>query len=165
MPFGFSWLLTFSPDSALIASADGDTSIRVYDARTGALHSSTTDLLLESFGLDFSPDGKFLFAGGADRAISVIDPASGKILRTLPRQPGVPKALVASPDGKHVAAMYPLPNYFNHISVVLVWDLAAQTVLARFEKPGFVVLGGTFVGGRLLLVGGSGNELSVWSVQ
>ena len=157
--------LAFSPDGTMLASADGDTAIRVYDAHTGVLRATVTDLLLESFALDFSPDGKSLLVGGADRAISVIDPMNGKIVRALPKQSGVPKALLVSPDGKQAAAMYPLPDRFNQLSVVLVWDLGAQTVRARFEKPGVFVIGGAFAGDRFLVIGNSGGELSIWSVK
>jgi WD40 repeat protein len=157
--------LAFSPDSATLASADGDTAIRIYDAHTGVLRTTATDLLLESFSLDFSPDGKFLLVGGADRAISVIDPMNGKIVRALPKQSGVTKALLISPDGKQAAALYPLPDRFNQLSVVLVWDLGAQTVRARFEKPGVFVIGGAFAGDHFLLVASSGGELSIWSVK
>jgi WD40 repeat protein len=157
--------LAFSPDSAMLASAEGDTAIRVYDAHTGVLRVTATNLLLESFSLDFTPDGKSLLVGGADRTISVIDPMNGKIVRALPKQSGVTKALLVSPDGKQAAAMYPLPDRFNQLSVVLVWDLGAQTVRARFEKPGVFVIGGAFAGDRFLLIGNSGGELGIWSVK
>jgi WD40 repeat protein len=157
--------LAFSPDSAMLASADGDTAIRIYDAHTGVLRTTATDLLLETFSLDFSPDGKSLLVGGADRTISVIDPMNGKIVRALPKQSGVTKALLVSPDGKQAAAMYPLPDRFNQLSVVLVWDLGAQTVRARFEKPGVFVIGGAFADGRFLLIGNSGGELGIWSLK
>jgi WD40 repeat protein len=134
--------LAFSPDNAMLASADADTAIRVYDARTGVLRTTVTDLLLESLSIDFSPDGKSLLVGGADRTISVIDPMNGKIVRTLPKQSGLLGALLVSPDGKQAAAMYRLPDRLNQLSVVLVWDLGAQTVRARFEKPGIFVIGG-----------------------
>ena len=157
--------LAFSPDGTMLASADGDTDIRIYDAHTGVLRTTATDLQLESFSLDFSPDGKSLLVGGADRAITVIDPINGKIVRALPKQSGVPKALLISPDGKQAATMYPLPDRFNQLSVLLVWDLDAQTVLARFEKPGVFVIGGAFAGDRFLLIGNSRGELSIWSVK
>jgi WD40 repeat protein len=64
---------------AFSASTDGDTSIRIYDAHTGTLRSTASDLLLESLALDFSSDGKSLFVGGPDQIISVIDTLTGKL--------------------------------------------------------------------------------------
>jgi WD40 repeat protein len=159
--------LAFSPDIAMFASADGDTAIRVYDARTGTLRSTASDLLLESLAIDFSPDSKSLFVGGADNTISVIDPLTGKIRDALPKQSGTLRGLVASGDGKQIAAIYNRPKRFDDasISVVLLWDLGARAVRARFEQPGIAVLGVAFAHDRLLLVGGSGNKLGIWSMQ
>ena len=159
--------LAFSPDDTMLASTDGDTAIRIYDAHTGTLRSTASDLLLESLALDFSSDGKSLFVGGPDQTISVIDSLTGKIRDTLPKQSGTLRGLVASGDGKQVAAIYNLPKRFDDasISVVLLWDLGTRAVLARFEQPGIAILGGAFAHSRLLLVGGSGNKLSIWSLQ
>jgi hypothetical protein len=46
--------LAFSPDGAMLASADGDTAIRISNARTGVLRSTVSELLLESLALGFS---------------------------------------------------------------------------------------------------------------
>ena len=51
---------------------------------------------------------------------------NGKIVRVLPKQSGVPKGLLVSPNGKQAAAMYPLPERFNQLSVVLIWDLGSR---------------------------------------
>jgi len=159
--------LGFSPDGAMLASADGDTAIRIYNARTGVLRSTASELLLESLALDFSPDGKSLFVGGGDNIVSIIDPLTGKISDTLPKQSGAVRGLVASGDGKQIAAICNLPKRFDDasISVALLWDLGTHTVRARFEQPGIAVLGVAFAHGRLSVVGGSGNKLSIWSIQ
>jgi WD40 repeat protein len=165
--FGSSNSLAFSRDSTMLASADGDTVIRVYDAQSGILRSSVSDFLLECLAVDFSPDGKLLFVGGADKSVSVIDPLAGKIRDTFPKQSGILRGLVASPDGKHVAAIHNLPNRFEDasISIVLLWDIGARTVRGSFDKPGVGILGGAFANGRFLLAGYSGNQVNVWSVQ
>jgi len=159
--------LGFSPVGAMLASADGDTAIRIYNARTGVLRSTASELLLESLALDFSPDGKSLFVCGGDNIVSIIDPLTGKISDTLPKQSGAVRGLVASGDGKQIAAIYNLPKRFDDasISVVLLWDLGTHSVRARFEQPGIAVLGVAFANGRLSVVGGSGNKLNIWSIQ
>ncbi|HET9309223.1 MAG TPA: hypothetical protein VFO46_24635 [Candidatus Sulfotelmatobacter sp.] len=159
--------LAFSPDDTMLSSTDGDTAIRVYDAHTGTLRSTASDLLLESLAIDFSSDSKSLFVGGPDQSISVIDPLNGKLRDTMPEQSATVRGLVTSGDGKQIAAIYNLPKRFDDasISVVLLWDLGARSVRARFEHLGIAVLGGAFAGGRFLLVGGSGDKLSIWSLQ
>jgi WD40 repeat protein len=165
--FGSSNALAFSPDSTMLASADGDTAIRVYDARSGILRSTASDFLVESLAVDFPPDGRSLFVGGADKTISVIDPLAGKIRNTFAKQSGLLRGLVASPDGKQIAAIHNLPNRFEDasINIVLFWDIGTRAVRGKFDKPGVGILGGAFTKGRFLLAGSSGNEVSVWSVQ
>ncbi len=76
------------------------------------------------------------------------------------------RGLVASGDGKQIAPIYNLPKRFDDASInVLLWDLGSHAVRARFEQPGIAVLGVAFAHDRLLLVGGSGNKLSIWSIQ
>ena len=159
--------IAFSPDGTMLASTDGDTAIRIYDAHTGTLRSTASDLLLESLALDFSSDSKSLFVGGPDQSISVIDALTGKLRDTLPKQSGTVRGLVSSGDGKQIAAIYNLPKRFDDasISVVLLWDIGARSVRARLEQPGTAVLGGAFTDGRFLLVSGSGNEVGIWSLK
>jgi WD40 repeat protein len=102
--------LAFSPDSAMLASADGDTAIRIYDSRTGTLRSTASDLLLESLALDFSSDSKSLFVGGPDQTISVVDSLTGKIRDTLPKQSGTLRGLVASGDASKSPLSTTCPN-------------------------------------------------------
>jgi WD40 repeat protein len=164
--FGSSMAMSFSPDSGLLATADGDTAIRNYDARTGALRNSVTELLLEPFALAFSADGRYLLAGGADRTISVADAVTGKIRRTLPRQAGVLSSLIISADGKRAGALYYPHNRFDHLAVALVWDLGTDSVQARFEEQSDALMpAAAFVGDRLLLTTEHTSELIVWSLQ
>lgn len=159
--------LAFSPDDTMLASTDGDTAIRIYDAHTGTLRSTASDLLFESLALDFSSDDKSLFVGGPDQIISVIDTVTGRLRYTLPKQSSTLRGMVASDDGKQIAAIYNLPKRFDDasISVVLMWDLGTRSVRARFERPEMAILGGAFARGRFLLVGGSGDKLSTRSLQ
>jgi WD40 repeat protein len=163
--FGSPNSLAFSPDSTLLAAADGDTAIRVYNARTGALRSTAMDRLLESLVVAFSADGKTLLAGGADRIISLSDPTSGKTLRSLPGQPGVLSNIVVSDNGKQAAALYYPPGHFDHLSTALLWDLATATVRTTFQQPGVSLSGVAFAQDRFLLTGTSGNQLGVWSMR
>jgi WD40 repeat protein len=163
--FGYPNSLSFSPDSTLLATADQDTAIRVYDSHSGALRSAATDRLLESLAVTFSADGKTLLAGGADRIISLSDPTSGKTLRSLPGQPGVLGNIVVSDNGKQAVALYYPTGHFDHLSTALLWDLATATVRTTFQEPGVSLSGVAFAQDRFLLTGTSGNQLVVWSMR
>lgn len=165
-PFSGTSAMAFSPDSRWLATADGDTTIRLYDSRTGILRNSVDDLLLESFTIVFSSDGKYILTGGADKVINVIDASSGKVLRSLAKQDDVLVDLRQSRDGKRLAAAYVNPDDPSEPAPVVIWDLETQSPRTRILEPGVVPNGGEFLlDGRLLMTSGSEKELKIWSLR
>ena len=164
-PFGGSPSPAFSPDGAWVAIAGGDTFVRVHDASTGALHSTTQAGLLEPMTVVFSPDGKTLLVGGVDKTIRVIEAASGTISRTIPKQPDLISSLDISPDGKHAVAIYRSAEHFNDINHLRLLDLQNGSILADFQRPGITIYGGTFVGDHYFFAVASGNKLMLWSLS
>src|SRR5580700_11767469 len=55
-PFGGSTSLSFSVDGNWVATADGDSHVRVFDAATGKPRSSGTEFALEPLAVAFSRD-------------------------------------------------------------------------------------------------------------
>lgn len=163
-PFGGSAALSFSPDGKWVATADGDGFVRVYNANTGSLRGTPAGFLLEPFAVVFSPDGKSLVAGGMDKTISIIDPETGKLLRTLPKQPGLILSLDVSADGKQAAVVYGYAEHFFDVNHLSLLDLDSGTVLADFQMQGITITGGAFVGDHYLFTAASGNELTLWSL-
>jgi len=163
-PFGGSAALSFSSDSKSVATADGDGFVRVYNANTGTLRGTPTEFSLEPFAVAFSPDGKSVVAGGMGKTISVIDPETGKVLRMLPKQPGLILSLDVSRDGKQLAVVYGSAEHFFEVNHIALWDLDKGTVLADFQNPGITITGGAFVGDHYLFAATSGNQLTLWSI-
>jgi WD40 repeat protein len=156
----------FSPDNLLLATADADTAIRVYEARTGVLRSTVTALLLETFGLTFSPDGSSLLAGGADRKISVVNAKTGEIRRVLPPRPGVLNIVVISADGRRAGSLHYSLNRFDRLSEAVLWDLGTGNVLARHDEAEDPVLpAAAFSRNRLVIATQHANELRIWSLE
>jgi WD40 repeat protein len=163
-PFGGSAALSFSSDSKSVAAANGDGFVRVYNANTGTLRGTPTEFSLEPFAVAFSPDGKSVIAGGMDKTISVIDPETGKVLRMLPKQPGLILSLDVSADGKQLAVLYGSAEHFFEVNHIAVWDLDKGAMFADFQKPGLNITGGAFVGDHYFFAASSGNQLTLWSI-
>jgi WD40 repeat protein len=164
-PFGGSGALSFSADGSRIATADSDCHVRVFDAGNGELRSVGTAFLLEPLAVAFSQAGKSVIAGGIDKTLSVINPETGKVLRTLPRQPGLIVSLDVSADGGQIAVIYGNADHFATIDHLTLWDVRTGTVLADFQKLGITILGGTFVGDHYRFAVVSDNQLGVWSLR
>ncbi|MBV8071162.1 MAG: hypothetical protein JO270_14735 [Acidobacteriaceae bacterium] len=124
-----------------------------------------TAFLVEPLAVAFSQDGKSVIAGGVDKTLSIINPESGKVLRTLPRQPGLIMSLDASSDGRQVAVIYGHADHLMTLDHLTLWDVQTGTILADFQKPGITILGGTFVGDHYRFAAVSGNQLGVWSMR
>jgi WD40 repeat protein len=164
-PFGGSAALSFSADNKSVATANGDGFVRVYNANTGTLRGTPTEFSLEPFAVAFSPDGKSVIAGGMDKTISVINPETGKVLRMLPKQPGLILSLDVSADGKQLAVVYGSADHFFEVNHIALWDLDKGAMFADFQKPGLNITGGgAFVGDHYYFAAGSGNQLTLWSI-
>ena len=59
----------FAPDSRLLVSSSKDTTLKVWDVRTGKLHTDLPGHKDEVYAVDWSPDGKMVGSGGKDRAV------------------------------------------------------------------------------------------------
>jgi WD40 repeat protein len=164
-PFGGSTSLSFSGDGSWVATADGDGHVRVFDAATGRPRSPGSEFALEPLAVAFSQDNKAIIAGGVDKTVSIIDPETGKVLRTLPKQPGLILSLNVSADKKQVAVIYGSADSFSKVDHLILWDVDTGAVLADFQKPGITIVGGTFVGDHYLFAAASDNQLGVWSLR
>lgn len=61
----------FSADSRLLVSSSKDTTLKVWDVRTGKLSMDLPGHLDEVYAVDWSPDGERVGSGGKDKAVRI----------------------------------------------------------------------------------------------
>jgi len=133
--------LTFSPDGAILASADGNTdpSIRLWDAATGRALGRLEGHRSYIAALAFGPDGRTLVSAGTDQTVRLWDLQAGQLRRTLRGHTLEVHSVALLPDqttlvsGAKDGAVFlwdttsPAPRRQSRIDAVTAWRFGADS--------------------------------------
>jgi RNA polymerase sigma factor (sigma-70 family) len=128
---GASWALSLSPDRSRVAGLNADHKRAVWDAVTG----KELCVLAAGGGWTapaFSPDGKTLYTAAWTEPVRTWDASTGKERPAFDREQRVTHALVASPDGRWLAAADHPQAAGGARREVTVWDLTRGREAHRF---------------------------------
>ena len=101
--------VAYSPDGRYIISGSKDSTIRIWDAKTGAAVGEP--LKGHTYGVHsvaYSPDGRYIISGSHDSTIRIWDAETGAIVgKPLDRQPGPVMYVASSSDGQRITSGSP----------------------------------------------------------
>ncbi|MGQ4433155.1 MULTISPECIES: nSTAND1 domain-containing NTPase [unclassified Streptomyces] len=113
----------YSPDGKLLATADADHTVRLWDAARRRLVTTFTGHRESVFSVAFSPDGRTLASAGSDGTIRLWDVRSHHALATLTGHTGDVFSVAFAPDGSTLASA-------GADRTVRLWDVADRRQLA-----------------------------------
>jgi len=126
--------IAFSPDGQILASASGDSTVRLWNVSDGTLARMLEGHTNLVGGVAFSPDGKALASGSEDNTVRLWQVSDGTPLLTLDAG-GAAGSLTFSIDGAIlVVAGKPWNN-----PVLWLWQIPEGNLLAEFTVGGEVI--------------------------
>lgn len=151
-----AWGVAFSPDGTLATCGD-DSTIRLWNTRTGEQPASLRSALGLLFAVAWSPDGRTIATGDYKGKVRLWAAQDGKVLKVLEAHEKSSRALLFSPDGKYLVTA-------GDDARVRIWDLPSGTLLRTLEgHPYKVSCLALAPDGTTLVGGGRADRLTVWN--
>jgi len=151
--------VAFSPDGKTIASAHNDSTIHLWDVKTGRLIRSFTGHTGHVPVIVFSPDGKTLAGGSPDQTVKLWDVSSGRFLRAFKGHSDSIYSLAFSPNGKTIASG-------SNDRTVKLWDVSSGRSIHTFEGHSSYVHSVAFSpNGKTIASGSYDHKLKLWDVS
>ncbi|KAF8580851.1 hypothetical protein K439DRAFT_1654228 [Ramaria rubella] len=154
--------VAFSSDGKHIVSGSSDSTVRIWDAKTGKAASAPFEGHTSPVtSVAFSPDGKHIVSGAGDNTVRVWDAEMGKAA-SAPFEGHIDwvTSVVFSPDGKHIVSD-------SHDSTVRVWDAeTGKAASAPFEGHSGTVTSVAFSpDGKHIVSGSHDKTVRVWDAE
>lgn len=158
---GGYWGIAFSNDRTMVANANRDKKIRIWNIATGdQMLSIRSKFKKPIIDLAFSVDGKMLAAAGEDESIRIWDTTTSAQLCILNGHTGRIESLAFSPDGKMLASG-------SWDGTMRLWDIETKTQISQ-RGDGF--MGGIIevqfsLDGKTVVSSSQSNRIQLWQVE
>ncbi|GMG08914.1 unnamed protein product [Aspergillus oryzae] len=118
--------VAFSPDGQTIASGSSDTTIKLWDAKTGMELQTFKGHSSSVLSVAFSPDGQTIASGSSDKTIKLWDAKTDTELQTFKGHSDGVRSVAFSPDGQTIASG-------SYDRTIKLWDPKTGTELQTFK--------------------------------
>jgi len=150
--------VAFSPDGKTLASTHNDSTIQLWDLKTGRLIRSFVGHTGHVPAIVFSPDGKTLAGGSPDQTVKLWEVSSGRFIRAFKGHSDSIYSVAFSPDGKTLASG-------SHDRTVKLWEVSSGRLVRSFEGHNSFVHSIAFSpDGKTIASGSYDNTLKLWDV-
>ena len=148
--------VAYSSDGENFASG-GDTTIRLWDATTGAEVMKLAGPKAKVTRISYSPDRGRLAGGYDDNAIRIWDTRTGRVISELRGHTGKITDLTFSPGGELLASS-------DNDSIVKIWDMRRDVEIATLQGHTYTVTAVAFSPDAKLLATVA-KEIKIWDVE
>ena len=148
--------VSFSPDSKYLVSASEDSTVKIWELRTGAVQCTLKGHKGFVSSAVFSPDGQYVASGSRDDTIKIWDLATKAERCTLSGHKNSVTCVVYSPDGGLIASG-------SEDKTIRLWDVAMGSTWGLLE-PKSSVTSIAFSPDGSQLASASGNSIRLWDI-
>ncbi|KAJ7696302.1 WD40-repeat-containing domain protein [Mycena rosella] len=118
--------VAFSLDSTQIVSGSYDSTVRIWDAATGAEMTKMEGHSSSVLSVAFSPDGTHIVSGSGDETVRIWDAVTGAEVTRMKGHSGTIFSVAFSPDGTRVVSG-------SDDKTVRIWDATTGTEVTKME--------------------------------
>ncbi|MBD2568630.1 protein kinase domain-containing protein [Anabaena lutea] len=151
--------VAYSPDGQTLASGSRDTTIKLWDVKTGNLLQTLTGHSYTVWSVAYSPNGQTLASGSSDKTIKLWNVNTGKLLQTLTGHSDEVYSVAYSPDGQTLATG-------SNDNTIKLWDVKTGNLLQTLTGHSYTVYSVAYSpDGQTLASGSRDKTIKLWDVK
>ncbi len=152
------WSVATSPDNQTLVSSSGDSTIKLWNLRSGELLRTLSGHSDQVLSVALSPDGQTLVSSSWDSTIKIWNLRTGELLDTVSRYSNEVWSLAISPDGRTLAS--------GSGDTIKIWNLRTRkprrTLSGHSDTVWSVAISSD---GQTLASGSKDSTIKIWNLR